>query len=661
MAFVAIALLASVAASPSSAHEAPRLVRDVARAAHKAFSVPQDGHGVLEAIRRDPAAGALRVGLAFPDAVREARALSVVLPAPPDTDADTTVSFLGLKFAQHAEQEYSLYHHDEETGSEGSLVVTGADVLGTIRRNGEDYEVRPLGGGLTAIYRYDTGSLPECGVSGGPVGTSLREYPHPLAGQHHHDRARQDSNPPSPSANGSEVMDVLVVYTPQARIAAGNIDLLIRLFVEDANRRYANSEIRHRIRLVHSHETEYEQEHTMDIDIDRIRIPEDGYMDEVHALRNEYGADLVALLVGHSTATECGIGNLYVGASDASEYAFSVTGQNCRSGTFAHELGHNQGARHDPVASTNDAFPYGHGTCNSEQKWRSAMGYRSSGDCDERVPYFSNPNVSYRGIPTGDEILRNNARVINETARVIANYRLAFPPPHAIPLVMSADNEAQQGFVRIINRSDRGGSVRIHAIDDEGQRFGPVFLSLEANASAHFNSNDLEDGNPSKGLSARVGDGSGNWRLALSTELDIEARAYIRTSDGFLTSIHQVAAESGDAATRHHVPIFNPGSNRDQQSWLRLINVSDRAATIDISGEDDRGEAPPEGEVRLTLPAGAARVLTAEELEQGGDAFSGRFGDGEGKWRLSVRADRPIQIMSLLFSRPTGNLTNLSR
>ena len=35
-------------------------------------------------------------------------------------------------------------------------------------------------------------------------------------------------------------------------------------------------------------------------------------------------------------------------------------------------------------------------------------------------------------------------------------------------------------------------------------------------------------------------------------------------------------------------------------------------------------------------------------------------GTGKGKWRLSVSADRPIQVMSLL-ELPTGHLTNLSR
>ena len=71
---------------------------------------------------------------------------------------------------------------------------------------------------------------------------------------------------------------------------------------------------------------------------------------------------------------------------------------------------------------------------------------------------------------------------------------------HTLPLFMPAD-AVQQGFVRIINDSESAGTVRIHAIDDEGERFGPVELSLDALQSSHFNSGDLENGNPDKGLS----------------------------------------------------------------------------------------------------------------------------------------------------------------
>ena len=229
-----------------------------------------------------------------------------------------------------------------------------------------------------------------------------------------------------------------------------------------------------------------------------------------------------------------------------------------------------------------------------------------------------------------------------------------------IPLVMAADNLAQEGFVRLVNRSDRAGTLRIHAIDDSGRRVGPLSLEMEANATLHFNSRDLEEGNADQGLARGVGDGEGNWRLELDSELDVEPLAYVRTADGFVTGIHEVAATVREGRTRYHVPFFNPGSNERQVSRLRLINAGEESATVVIEARDDRGEAAPEGEIRLTLPAGASRMFTAGQLERGAEGLTGRLGDGKGKWRLFVSADQPLQVMSLLQS-PTGNLSNLSR
>jgi len=230
---------------------------------------------------------------------------------------------------------------------------------------------------------------------------------------------------------------------------------------------------------------------------------------------------------------------------------------------------------------------------------------------------------------------------------------------HAIPLVTSAANGVQQGLVRIINRSERAGTVRIHAIDDTGRRFGPVLLSLEAGAATQFNSHDLESGAPHKGLSGGVGSGEGSWRLTLSTDLDIESLAFIRTRDGVVTSIHDVAAEH-EGSMSYLVPIFYPGNNRSRQGWLRLINPGGSNAEVVIRGRDSRGGWAPGGEVRLTLPAGGARVLSAWELERGGTGFDGRLGDGTGNWRLHVSADHPLLVMGLLQSS-AGHLTNLSR
>ena len=227
---------------------------------------------------------------------------------------------------------------------------------------------------------------------------------------------------------------------------------------------------------------------------------------------------------------------------------------------------------------------------------------------------------------------------------------------YGIPLVTSASRAAQQGFLRIINLSDRTGTVRIHAVDDAGNRAGPVTLSLGARAAQQFNSGDLEFGNADKGLSGGVGGGHGDWRLELSTDLDILPLAYIRTPDGFLTSVHDRAPEADGS---HYVAIFNPASNYRQRSLLRLVNPGGESAEVTIDGLDDAGAAPSGGPVRLSLPAGQSTTVSAEQLEDGGPGLRGAFGDGAGKWRLFVTTSVPIHVMSLMDT-PTGNLTNLS-
>ena len=227
---------------------------------------------------------------------------------------------------------------------------------------------------------------------------------------------------------------------------------------------------------------------------------------------------------------------------------------------------------------------------------------------------------------------------------------------HLLALFPSASSPHWEGFARIINHSDEPGTVRITGIDDAGVAHGPVELSLEARASAHFNSADLEAGSAQKGLSAGLDDGDGDWRLHLSSELDIEPLSYIRTGDGFVTAMHQVVPAEG---MRHHVRFFNPGSNESQVSRLRLVNPAEEAVEVTIEGRDDAGEAAPGGAVSLTLAPGEARTLTAQALESGGAGMTGSLGDGTGKWQLFVSAGGALEVMSLLVS-PTGHLSNLS-
>jgi len=406
--FFATALLATSLVTQAMAQEAPSLVEYLSSTESSADLLSSDQNAALDTIRNDPAASAIQLGRTTAGLVPEASALSLVLPKSEPSEADAVVSFDDLVIEQRGDQNFSLSSPTDASGAELSLVVMGQDVIGTIKRDGEVYKVHPLGGGLTAVYRYDTTSLED----------HPENYQEFLEEQGGLDVLPDDAAPAPDVADTGAVIDVLVAYTAQARTEAGNINALIQLAFDESNRIYANSRIRPRLRLVHSYQTGYTQHSNMGTDLGRLRSTNDGHADEAHRRRDQYRADMVVLLVGRSNY--CGVGYLNADAANA----FSVVAQNCATGyySFAHELA---------AAGTNTAFPYGHGFCNDLGNWRTVMSYNSGGRCPSRLQYFSNPNVSHNGTPTGDATVRNNARVINETAFRVANFRQALPPSGA--------------------------------------------------------------------------------------------------------------------------------------------------------------------------------------------------------------------------------------
>ena len=240
-----------------------------------------------------------------------------------------------------------------------------------------------------------------------------------------------------------------------------------------------------------------------------------------------------------------------------------------------------------------------------------------------------------------------------------------------LPAVPGADaQDVFQGFVRVVNRAEQRGEVTIHAVDDAGERFGPITLPMGPWQARHFNSGDLENGNPAKGLSGGVGDGTGWWRVEMSTTLrSFRAASYIRTPDGFVTSMHLPAlqTESPSGIPRYLLHIFNPARNTQVQSWLRIINPNGESVAVLVGAMDDTGHLA--GPITFPLLAREAVQLSAQQLEEGAPSiplWEGRLGSGTGKWEIFVVGHGiyggylPLQVMSLL-STATGHLTNVTR
>ena len=219
----------------------------------------------------------------------------------------------------------------------------------------------------------------------------------------------------------------------------------------------------------------------------------------------------------------------------------------------------------------------------------------------------------------------------------------------------AADPKGREGFVRVINHEDVEAKVEISARDDSRWDYDAVTLTVGPGRAAQFNSHDLEVGNADKGLPVGIGAGEGDWRLELASEQEIDVGAYIRTADGFLTSMHDVVPCTADGC---FVSTFNPSRNTRQVSQLRLINSASRSARVTVRAIDDRGRSPGD-EVLLYVARESARTVSARVLEEGLRSLVGKAREGFGKWRLMVSSDRPVDIVNLMET-PTGHLVNLS-
>ncbi|MFN2295425.1 MAG: M12 family metallo-peptidase [Candidatus Promineifilaceae bacterium] len=241
--------------------------------------------------------------------------------------------------------------------------------------------------------------------------------------------------------DGSRI-DLLVAYTPGAREYAGGknaIEALINQRVADMNTANINSGLSFTYRLVHVMETSYPDTGDVLTDLERLRLSNDEFLNDVLQARDQYLADMVSLIIGQSTVNNyCGVGYLMTSLTtsfaptalnvSALDYVGSAM---CSPLTMAHEFGHNMGNQHDRANSTytNTVLPYSYGYQSPDKTFRTIMAYQCSGTSCPRINQWSNPDISYMGKPTGVDYETNpansadNVRSMKQTAYYVANFR----------------------------------------------------------------------------------------------------------------------------------------------------------------------------------------------------------------------------------------------
>ena len=297
------------------------------------------------------------------------------------------------------------------TGSTVVLAVADGTLTGSIEVSGKLYSVRRVDQSYV-IAEIDRQQIPGDDIALPPGG------------------ARVAAAAAAPASTDSgDVFDLLLYYTTGVKNALGG-DAAVNSFITGSiarvNSAYAASNISMRVRLVAALETPYVDSGSTQTDLSALRDNA-----EVRAARDQYGADIVSMLVTRDPAAS---GRGYVSVSRgtvAPEAGYNVVVYYTYIGyiySLAHELGHNQGCLHEPgnngADDTSGAYSYSLGYTDVAAGFHDIMSYGNGCTNCTYLNEFSSPNNQYQGRPTGTAT-QDNARTINETRAAIANYRAA--------------------------------------------------------------------------------------------------------------------------------------------------------------------------------------------------------------------------------------------
>lgn len=239
------------------------------------------------------------------------------------------------------------------------------------------------------------------------------------------------------------VIDMVVGYTPRAEWGMGGEEgMLARIaFAETSiNHAFADSNIKASVDIVATYKANYyapADQETAPIVHGLISNPREPRLGApAAALREQYGADLVSLMIEVPDGASSGQGNLpQPPSTKTDDQAYSVVDYRTVAlwYNFGHEVGHNLGLWHDRTTLDEQmggadyrpylTTPYSTGYVTRNRQYHTLMAYSSAcgGPCSA-VNQYSNTENTWDGQPLGDAY-NNNAAVARITTPVIAGYR----------------------------------------------------------------------------------------------------------------------------------------------------------------------------------------------------------------------------------------------
>ncbi len=344
--------------------------------------------------------------------------------------------------------------------SQVTLIVHDGKLTGSVSLRNHIYQIRPLGGSDHLVVEKDPAGFPQESVVNPPQETNSKP---PVAGD------------VSSQPDDGSIIDVMVVYTEDARVGAGgtsNMEDLIDLAISETNTSFTNSDITPVLRLIHTKEVVY-SEVGFDVNVALDDLT-NGTVPDVHTLRDDFGADLVVMLV-EGDGTFCASAWTFVTENlpNNNEFGYSIVDHDCATGnlSFGFAIGTNMGARTDRAVDGTDGepFDFNHAYVDEPSGIRTLRAV-SKPVTTTRIQYWSNPDINFfvngigevpLGIAEGDEAA-DNARAIDALANEISNYRTEVSElPNVITIT-----EGPAGDINPVN-SEGTVNLQLEASDTE--------------------------------------------------------------------------------------------------------------------------------------------------------------------------------------------------
>lgn len=298
------------------------------------------------------------------------------------------------------------YVYGDSVNTYGSinLIKVREKFIGHITLDNKSFEIFDLTGGIQviAVTNLNLFGIDEC-ATGNKVSSTAAS-------------ANQ-----GPCADGKS--KILVFFTPSAQSVESDINGRVALAMSQLNQNWANSSISNNLTVVGIQPISFSETGNVSNDLNTLKS-----LPSVTSLRNSLKAEIVIFLTNGNYGGIMGLAG-GINANFNETFAIvDVTSSTTGRFTFAHEVNHLFGARHDTDPSPSNEHGHTFKTGTGWFGWggitrKTVMVVIPAGE--SRIEHTSNPNVNFMNVPTGVPF-HNNAAQVNAMKTQIGGY---YPDP----------------------------------------------------------------------------------------------------------------------------------------------------------------------------------------------------------------------------------------